>query len=220
MSCSSPISVRPAVPLLVNRCPGSTTSTSSSSYSGRLSISGWRIARVRPSCTSSLRVSSRIASECPVLTEIETLGCAAANLSNNPGNAYVPTPGEAPILSRPPEAPLSSSNRRLPSSKLPASLREPHPTARAHEERIPKLLLQCLEARRQRRLREIHLLSSPAQVPKPRHGQKAFQLSEEHAVSLRSSASQPVPFGDSQHAAASPPLSAFQPVSSCLLLTC
>src|SRR5919107_49253 len=197
MSCSSPISVTPAVPLLVNLCPGSTTSTSSSSYRGRLSISGWRIARVRPSCTSSLSVISRIASECPVLTEIETLGCAAANLSNSPGNAYVPTPGEAPILSRPPELlqrPLAflepAYDPLRVRQELPASLRDPHPTTSPYKQRVPKLFLERLEARRQCRLREIHLLSSPAQIPKRRHGQKAFQLSKKHAASLRSPAYQ------------------------------
>src|SRR5215212_4433823 len=67
--------------------------------------------------------------------------------------------------------------------KLPASLRDPHPTTRPHKQRVPKLLLQRLQTRRQGRLRKIHLLCGPAQIPQPRHRQKAFQLSEEHARS-------------------------------------
>src|SRR5215218_2573439 len=94
--------------------------------------------------------------------------------------------------------------------ELLARLRKPHPPTRPHEQRIPKLLLERLESRRQSRLRKIHLLRRPAQISQPRHRQKAFDLPEEHAVSLRSPACQHVPFGDSQHAPAAPPLSAFQ----------
>src|ERR671914_465247 len=79
-------------------------------------------------------------------------------------------------------------------------LREPHPPARPHEELIPDLFLQRLQPRRQRGLRQKHLLRRPAQVSQPRHRQKTFHLSKKHAVSLRSPAC--------QHAPASPPLSA------------
>src|SRR5215208_4659848 len=131
-----------ADPFSVNRCCGPTTSTSSSSYRGRLSTSGCSISRASPSCTSSFKTISRTSSECPVLTETATLGCAAVKRSRIVGRAYVLTPGDVPRESRPPEAPRSSPRRCLPSSRL-AMHRSAYGTNSlpASVRRIPRLVL-------------------------------------------------------------------------------
>src|SRR5918994_1627464 len=108
----------------------------------------------------------------------------------------------SPALLEAPPSPLRVRQELL------SRLREPHPPARPHEELVPNLHLQRLQTRRQGRLRQEHLLRSPAQVSQARHRQEALYLSEKHAVSLRSPACQHVPFGDFRHALASPPLSA------------
>src|SRR5215211_287312 len=97
------------------------------------------------------------------------------------------------LLQMPPallEAPDTALGVR---QELLAGLREPHPPARPHEELIPDLLLQRLQPRRQRGLRQKHLLRRPAQVPQPRHRQETFHLPKKHASSLRSSACQHAP---------------------------
>ena len=102
-----------------------------------------------------------------------------------------PPPRSPPELLQPPLALLEPAHNPLRiRQKLLARLRKPHPTTRPHKQRIPNLLLQRLQPRRQCRLRQEHLLRSPAQIPEPRHRYKAFKLPKQHAVSLRSPACQ------------------------------
>ena len=98
-----------------------------------------------------------------------------------------PPPRSPPQLLQPPLALLEPIHDPLRvRQKLLPSLRKPHPPTRPHEKRIPNLLLQRLQPRRQRRLRQKHLLGSPAQVPQPRHREETLELPEQHAVSFQS----------------------------------
>src|SRR5215203_3100260 len=120
----------------------------------------------------------------PWMRRREPLQQPGQGISPHPRRSPDPqsSPRSPPELLQPPLALLKPAHDPLRvRQKLLARLRKPHPPTRPNEKRIPNLLLQRLEPRRQGWLREIHLLGSPAQVTQPRHRNKTLQLSKEHA---------------------------------------